>query len=90
MPHKPGAWPVDEPADLDAIEQQAARIQSAQYEERAREEARRHLVGASIRQHLAEQPTAIAVRAVLRGYIADIHQYAAATIAALNSTETRQ
>ncbi|MFJ7242358.1 hypothetical protein ACIQWB_35265 [Streptomyces olivaceus] len=88
MSHKPGAWPAGQPADLEAIEQHAARTQGVQYERRAREEARRHLIGASVRQHLAEQPTAIAVRAVLRGYIADFHQYAAASIAALDISET--
>lgn len=85
----PGAWPVNQSVDL-ATHNGAEATRDALYVQRASEEARRHFIGASVRQHLAEQPTAIAVRAVLRHYISDFTQWADEVIAAMSSTENKE
>lgn len=85
---KSGAWPVHRPECLDSHGDGDAPDEL--YVRHASEQARRHFIGASVRQHFSEQPTAIAVRAVMRHYIADFHQWADDAIAALNSTETEE
>ncbi|MGC2997408.1 hypothetical protein ACPF8X_03125 [Streptomyces sp. G35A] len=89
MTKKPGAWPVQNPVDLTSAEEPGD-DQGAQYVAARREEARRHHLHASIRQHLAEQPTARAVRRVAERYKRDVDHLAASVIAALNSTEIDQ
>ncbi|MEV7125885.1 hypothetical protein [Streptomyces sp. NPDC093260] len=86
----PGAWPVDDPVDLDAIEAQAEAEYGAQYMQAQAEKARRHHVFASIQQHLTEQPNARAIRSVIRRYKADLDRLGDAVIADKQSTETSQ
>ncbi|MEV5611488.1 hypothetical protein [Streptomyces sp. NPDC052225] len=85
---KPGAWPVEQPGDLDAT----APIdnQGAQYVRYQSEQARAHHVRDSIEQHLREQPSAQAVRAVERIYLTYISQTSDRVIADLKGTETSQ
>ncbi|MFJ6293235.1 hypothetical protein ACIQJX_07725 [Streptomyces griseoviridis] len=59
----PGQWPVDEPVDL---------IPDDLYVQRAAERARHEIVLGSIRAHLDEQPSNIAVQAAARRWCADI------------------
>ncbi|MGW6584430.1 hypothetical protein [Streptomyces globisporus] len=85
MNHPDGHWPINNPVDLDETEQQGR-----QHLQLAKERARCQIVKDSVREHLAEQPSPWAVRAVLRLYTDDFHRYAADAITALNSTETAQ
>ncbi|MFJ5046403.1 hypothetical protein [Streptomyces sp. NPDC088719] len=78
-------WPVNTPVDLDEADQQGA-----QHLRLAKERARCQIIKDSVREHLREQPSPWAVRAVLRLYTDDFHRYAADAITALNSTETPQ
>jgi hypothetical protein len=55
-----------------------------------RERARREAVIHSIRCHLAEQPSARAVRLCARRWIADVNFLADGVIAVLDSTETEE
>lgn len=87
---KPGAWPVSEPAELEAAEAQTEAEFGAQYIQVQTEKARRHHVHASIRQHLAEQPTARTVRSVVRRYKADLDRLGDSVIADKNRSETSQ
>ncbi|MET7914428.1 hypothetical protein ABZU45_00555 [Streptomyces avermitilis] len=69
--HRPGQWPVDEPADLDA--RSAGEVTEEElYVKRAAERGRREIVLGSIRAHLDEQPTAAAVQSVARHWCADV------------------
>lgn len=83
MDNTQGRWPINTPVDLDETEQQGV-----QHLQLAKERARCQIIKDSVRQHFAEQPSAWAVRAVLRLYTDDFHRYAADAITALNSTET--
>jgi hypothetical protein len=85
---KPGAWPVEHPVDLIAAE--ATDDQGGQYVRYQAEQARAYHVRASIEQHLREQPSAQAIRAVERIYIAFISQTSDRVIADLKATETSQ
>lgn len=71
--HRPGTWPVNEPADLDG-ESAAVDTRDADelYVKRVAELARRELVLGSIRTNLLEQPTPNSVLAVARHWISDI------------------
>lgn len=60
---RPGDWPVDEPVDL---------VPDDLYLRRAAERGRHEIVLGSIRAHLEEQPTAGAVQAATRHWIADV------------------
>ncbi|MCT9078784.1 hypothetical protein [Streptomyces fulvoviolaceus] len=79
----PGAWPVGQPVEFEPQD-------NDQYGQRVSEEARRHFIGDSVRQHLAEQPTPTAVRAVLRHYISDFTQWAGEVISAMSSAENEE
>lgn len=70
---RPGAWPVNEPADLDGASTTADAPDSDElYMKRVSELARRELVLGSIRANLLEQPTPNSVQAVSRTWCADI------------------
>ncbi|MFE5852522.1 hypothetical protein ACFQ61_04785 [Streptomyces sp. NPDC056500] len=86
MNHPQGRWPVDTPVDLDGNAAQ----QATQHLQWAAERARCQIIRDSVREHLAEQPSAQAVRAVHRLYTNDFDRYAAEAIKALKSTETTQ
>ncbi|MGI5436189.1 hypothetical protein ACQEV4_01405 [Streptomyces shenzhenensis] len=60
---RPGQWPVDEPVDL---------IPDDLYLKRAAERGRHEIVLGSIRAHLEEQPTSVAVQAAARRWCSDI------------------
>lgn len=70
--HRPGEWPVDEPADRDVVQHGYADDEVGLYLKRAAERGRREIVLGSIRAHLEEQPTANAVQSVARHWISDI------------------
>ncbi|MFE7229874.1 hypothetical protein ACFVAF_04200 [Streptomyces sp. NPDC057596] len=91
MPSKtPGAWPVDEPLDLDAIEARAEAEYGAQYMRIQAERARWHHVFASLRQYLTEQPNPRAVRAALRRIHTELDRLGDDVIADMTRTETNQ
>lgn len=80
--------PGQEPELPDAMRSSPAREDLS--EQWMRERGRRELVISSLRQHLAEQPTARAVRLCARRWIADINYLADGVIAVLNSTENEE
>ncbi|MEU9065481.1 hypothetical protein AB0D60_01105 [Streptomyces sp. NPDC048306] len=59
----PGRWPVDEPVDL---------VPDDLYLQRAAERGRHEVVLGSIRAHLEEQPSPIAVLAAVRRWTNDV------------------
>jgi hypothetical protein len=61
--HQPGGWPVDEPIDL---------VPEDLYLKRAAERGRHEIVLGSIRAHLEEQPTPLAVLAAVRRWNNDV------------------
>jgi hypothetical protein len=61
--HQPGEWPVDEPVDL---------IPEDLYVKRAAERGRHEIVLGSIRAHLEEQPTPVAVLSAVRRWINEV------------------
>jgi hypothetical protein len=61
--HRPGRWPVDEPVDL---------IPDDLYLQRAAERGRHEIVLGSIRAHLEEQPTPVAVLAAVRRWTNEV------------------
>jgi hypothetical protein len=56
----PGPWPVEEPVDLDAAEQEAADAVDL-YVQRASEQALHEMVLDSIRHNLEQQPSPLTV-----------------------------
>ncbi len=68
---RPGEWPVNQPADLDDVDQADA-TEDDLYVKRVAELARRELVLGSIRAHLEEQPTPNSVLAASRAWCADV------------------
>jgi hypothetical protein len=58
-----GQWPVDEPVDL---------VPEDLYLKRAAERGRHEIVLGSIRAHLDEQPTPVAVLTAVRRWINDV------------------
>ena len=80
--------PGEQPEMPDAMHGGPTREQLS--EQWMRERGRRELVISSLRQHLAEQPTARAVRLCARRWIADINYLADGVIAVLNSTENEE
>ncbi|MEU7384933.1 hypothetical protein AB0A91_34245 [Streptomyces sp. NPDC042207] len=91
MPSNPmGSWPVDTPLNLDAIETETDDDQGAMHVQRTKEEARRHFVQGSIREHLAEQPNPRAVRNCARRYKTLLDHLADDVIAAMKNTEIGQ
>jgi hypothetical protein len=69
---RPGDWPVNQPADLGLTQHDYADDEVTLYLRRAAERGRREIVLDSIRAHLEEQPTANAVQAVTRHWVADV------------------
>ncbi|MGW2226826.1 hypothetical protein [Streptomyces formicae] len=69
---RPGRWPVDEPADLDAIEHQAVDDQDELYLQRAQEKALHEMVLDSIRHDLDQQPSPGSVFVAARAWCARI------------------
>ena len=61
--HRPGRWPVDEPVDL---------IPDDLYLQRAAERGRHEIVLGSIRAHLEEQPSPVAVLTAVRRWINEV------------------
>lgn len=80
--------PGEQPDMPDAMHGGPSREQLS--EQWMRERGRRELVISSLRQHLAEQPTARAVRLCARRWIADVNFIADGVIAVLNRTETEE
>jgi len=60
---QPGEWPVDEPVDL---------IPEDLYVKRAAERGRHEIVLGSIRAHLEEQPSPVAVLTAVRVWINEV------------------
>lgn len=60
---EPGEWPVDEPVDL---------IPDDLYVKRAAERGRHEIVLGSIRAHLEEQPSPVAVLTAVRQWINEV------------------
>jgi hypothetical protein len=61
--HLPGEWPVDEPVDL---------VPDDLYLKRAAERGRHEIVLGSIRAHLEEQPSPVAVLTAVRLWINEV------------------
>ncbi|MFE4701431.1 hypothetical protein ACFRIC_30655 [Streptomyces sp. NPDC056738] len=59
----PGEWPVDEPVDL---------VPEDLYVKRAAERGRHEIVLGSIRAHLEEQPSPVAVLTAVRQWINEV------------------
>jgi len=66
QPRHPGAWPVDEPVNLDEPDQ------GEQYVQRQQERALHELVLDSITHDLSQQPTPASVRNAARAWCARI------------------
>lgn len=78
--HRPGQWPVDQPADLDAIEpgtqivrtRSAASAEDELYLKRSAEKALHEMVLDSIRHDLDQQPSPGSVLTAARAWCARI------------------
>lgn len=68
--HRPGQWPVDQPADLDAIEKGSSLVRTPGddelYLKRAGEKALHEMVLDSIRHDLEQQPSPLTVISAAR------------------------
>lgn len=74
--HRPGSWPVNQPADLDAMEGVSAGVdtldQGELYVKRAKEKALHEMVLDSIRHDLEQQPTGPSAQAKARIWCAHV------------------
>lgn len=69
---QPGQWPADEPIELDVVQHDHAEDETGLYLKRASERGRHEIVLGSIRAHLEEQPTPVAVLSAVRRWIGDV------------------
>lgn len=66
--HRPGQWPVEHPADLDAIQRQDPAMEDELYVQRAQERALHEMVLDSIRHDLEQQPSPLTVLTAARNW----------------------
>lgn len=67
-----GQWPVENPVDLDQVEHAYTEDEVTLYLRRASERGRHEIVLGSIRAHLEEQPTPVAVLTAVRRWINEV------------------
>lgn len=67
MTARPGQWPVDQPADLDALSSTEATVDEL-YVQRASERALHEMVLDSIRHDLEQQPSPLTVLTAARNW----------------------
>lgn len=65
--HRPGSWPVDQPAELDAVGQSDVTTDDL-YVQRAAERALHEMVLDSIRHDLEQQPSPLTVLTAARNW----------------------
>ncbi|MER8004954.1 hypothetical protein [Streptomyces sp. NPDC094149] len=69
---RPGQWPVEHPADLDALQRDHAADEEALYVQRASEKALHEMVLDSIRHDLQQQPSPLTVLTAARNWCSRI------------------